>query len=79
MIGAPTLATDNIDEIPIPDVYFLCVKSYDLDETVASINKANNFPFDTKTSYQRDIETKGPVNEGDIYSGTIIRMGEAPL
>ena len=43
----------------------------------ASINKANNFPFDTKTSYQRDVETKGRVNEGDIYGGTIIRMGEA--
>jgi 2-dehydropantoate 2-reductase len=43
----------------------------------ASISKANNFPFDTKTSYQRDVETKGHVNEGDIYGGTIIRMGEA--
>jgi 2-dehydropantoate 2-reductase len=42
----------------------------------ASIDKANNFPFDTKTSYQRDVETKGSVNEGDIYGGTIVRMGE---
>jgi len=54
-------------------------KGVELPENIieASINKANNFPFDTKTSYQRDIETKGRVNEGDIYGGTIIRMGEA--
>ena len=41
-----------------------------------SINKANNFPYDTKTSYQRDVESKGNINEGDIYGGTITRMGE---
>ena len=40
-----------------------------------SINKANIFPFDTKTSYQRDVEAKGNVNEGDLYGGTIIREG----
>jgi len=43
----------------------------------ASINKAKNFPYETKTSYQRDVESKGNVNEGDIYGGTITRMGEA--
>jgi 2-dehydropantoate 2-reductase len=43
----------------------------------ASIGKANNFPFETKTSYQRDIETKGKRNEGDLFGGTIIRMGKA--
>jgi 2-dehydropantoate 2-reductase len=41
-----------------------------------SIGKANNFPFETKTSYQRDIETKGKCNEGDLFGGTIIRMGK---
>jgi 2-dehydropantoate 2-reductase len=41
-----------------------------------SINKANNFPYETKTSYQRDVESKGNVNEGDLYGGTIVRMGE---
>ncbi len=41
-----------------------------------SINKANNFPYETKTSYQRDVEAKGNVNEGDLYGGTIIRLGE---
>jgi len=42
-----------------------------------SIAKANNFPFDTKTSYQRDIEAKGVLNEGDLFGKTIIRMGQA--
>jgi 2-dehydropantoate 2-reductase len=42
-----------------------------------SISKANNFPFETKTSYQRDIEAKGRLNEGDLFGETIIRMGQA--
>jgi 2-dehydropantoate 2-reductase len=42
-----------------------------------SVNKANNFPYETKTSYQRDVEAKGSVNEGDLYGGMIIREGEA--
>lgn len=40
-------------------------------------NKAGRFPFDTKTSYQRDVETKGKPNEGDLFAGAIIRYGEA--
>jgi 2-dehydropantoate 2-reductase len=42
-----------------------------------SISKAKNFPYETKTSYQRDVETKGNVSEGDLYGGTIISSGEA--
>jgi 2-dehydropantoate 2-reductase len=30
---------------------------------------------DAKTSYQRDVE-KGKINEGDLFGGTIIRMGK---
>ena len=41
-----------------------------------SVGKASNFPFETKTSYQRDIESKGRLNEGDLFGGTIIRMGK---
>lgn len=40
-----------------------------------SLNKANNFTYDTKTSYQRDIEQKGK-NEGDLFGGTILRLGK---
>lgn len=36
---------------------------------------ADRFPYETRTSYQRDVERKGPVNEGDLYGGTILRQG----
>jgi len=41
-----------------------------------SINKGNKFPFEAKTSYQRDIE-KGNLNEGALFGDTIIKMGKA--
>ncbi|MEW5735968.1 MAG: 2-dehydropantoate 2-reductase [Thermodesulfobacteriota bacterium] len=43
----------------------------------ASIAKGKIFPFETKTSYLRDVEAKGAMNEGDLYGGTIIRQGKA--
>jgi 2-dehydropantoate 2-reductase len=42
-----------------------------------SITKAKDFPYDTKTSYQRDVELKGKINEGDLYGGTIIKEGKS--
>ncbi len=41
-----------------------------------AIIKAHSFPYDTKTSYQRDLETPGKPNEGELFGGTIIRMGK---
>ncbi len=41
----------------------------------SSLKKAENFPFETKTSYQRDVE-KGGHNEGDLFGGTIVRLGQ---
>lgn len=43
-----------------------------------TLGKANNFPYDSKTSFQRDLEQKqkGKQNEGDLFGGTIIRLGE---
>ena len=41
-----------------------------------SFSKANTFPFETKTSFQRDIESKGKINESDLFGGTLIRYGE---
>jgi 2-dehydropantoate 2-reductase len=38
--------------------------------------KAGQFPFETKTSLQRDIESKGHMNEADLFGGTLIRYGE---
>ncbi|MEX1298127.1 MAG: 2-dehydropantoate 2-reductase [Desulfotignum sp.] len=36
---------------------------------------AGRFPYETKTSFQRDVASKGRVNEGDLYGGTILRQG----
>ncbi len=38
-----------------------------------SFSKANQFPFETKTSFQRDVETKGRKSEWDLFGGTVIR------
>ena len=35
----PNIATDNLGQIPTPDLYLLCVKGYDLDNAVLSISK----------------------------------------
>jgi 2-dehydropantoate 2-reductase len=48
-----------------------------------SLNKALGFPYEARTSYQRDIERArssagsggGGKNEGDLYGGTILREG----
>ncbi|MFC1866419.1 ketopantoate reductase family protein [Chloroflexota bacterium] len=42
-----------------------------------SLKKASSFPYETRSSYQRDVENKGKNNEGDLYGGTIIREGAA--
>jgi 2-dehydropantoate 2-reductase len=41
-----------------------------------SFNKAKQFPYETKTSFQRDIESKGSINEADVFGGTLIRYGK---
>lgn len=46
------------------------------DDVVArAIAKADGFPIQTKTSYQRDVEA-GHKDEGDLFGGAIIRLGE---
>jgi 2-dehydropantoate 2-reductase len=53
-------------------------KGINLPEEVvdSSLAKAGNFPSETKTSFQRDVETKGSRNEADLFGGTIIRTGK---
>lgn len=34
------------------------------------------FPFETKTSFQRDLEVSGKPHEGDIFGGTILKLGK---
>ena len=38
--------------------------------------KAKTFPFETKTSFQRDYENKNKLDERDLFGGTIIRLGD---
>lgn len=53
-------------------------KNITLDEDVIkkSIDKAKSFPYETKTSFQRDVENPNKKNEKDLFGGTIIRFGE---
>jgi 2-dehydropantoate 2-reductase len=44
-----------------------------IDDTFA---KAKAFPFEAKTSFQRDFEIKSKPDERDLFGGTIIRMGK---
>jgi 2-dehydropantoate 2-reductase len=55
------------------------VKGIDLpgDIVKRSLQKAYNFPYEARTSFQRDIEGKSRFNEGDLYGGAIIREGKA--
>lgn len=41
-----------------------------------SITKATGFPYETKTSFQRDFEIPEKKDERDLFGGTIIRMGK---
>jgi len=41
-----------------------------------TIQKAKNFPYETKTSFQRDYEKGKTRHEGDIFGGTLIRFAK---
>lgn len=41
-----------------------------------TIQKAQAFPYETKTSFQRDYEKKKAKQEGDIFGGTLIRLAK---
>lgn len=41
-----------------------------------TLAKAAKFPFETKTSFQRDFEQKDRPDERDLFGGTILRMGK---
>ncbi|MBU4055655.1 MAG: 2-dehydropantoate 2-reductase, partial [Proteobacteria bacterium] len=52
-------------------------KEIELPENIIaeSMAKGKQFPFSTKTSYQRDVEQPGRKNEGDLFGGAILRQG----
>lgn len=41
-----------------------------------SFNKGHNFPYEVKTSFQRDFEKKDKSDERELFGGTIIRLCE---
>jgi 2-dehydropantoate 2-reductase len=41
-----------------------------------SYEKGRKFPYETKTSFQRDYEITGKKDERDLFGGTILRMGK---
>jgi 2-dehydropantoate 2-reductase len=41
-----------------------------------NLDKAGTFPYESKSSYQRDLGQKGKKNEGDLFGETIIRLGK---
>lgn len=53
-------------------------KNVDFRENIVeeTIKKAQSFPFETKTSFQRDYEKGSGRHEGDIFGGTLIRMAK---
>lgn len=41
-----------------------------------TLQKAKGFPYETKTSFQRDFEKGNNRHEGDIFGGTLIRLAK---
>jgi 2-dehydropantoate 2-reductase len=52
-------------------------KRIDLPEMIipATYNKGSSFPYETKTSFQRDFERADKPDERDLFGGTILRLG----
>lgn len=46
------------------------------DAATAAFEKGKAFPPSTKTSFQRDLETPGKPNEGELFGETIIKLGK---
>jgi 2-dehydropantoate 2-reductase len=61
------------------ETYRLAIaKGVNLQESIIgeSYNKGRNFPYETKTSFQRDFEIMDRPDERDLFGGAIIRMGK---
>jgi len=42
-----------------------------------AINKATSFPFETKTSFQRDFEVREKADERELFAGTILKRAKS--
>jgi 2-dehydropantoate 2-reductase len=66
---------DSVKNIMEEIVEIAEFEGVNLRETIVqdSLEKGNNFPYETTTSYHKDI-MNGKKNEGDLFGGTIIRL-----
>ena len=80
IVCKPTLATENIEEIPQPDLYLLCVKGYDLDDATLAIKKnigAHTLVIpllngvDIYERIRKNV-SKGIVLPGCVYIGALL-------
>lgn len=80
MMAYPTASTDNFAELKTPDLIFICVKGYDLDEAVDKISKNMNentiiIPLLNGVDIYRRIRekiSKGVILPACVYVGTHI-------
>ena len=49
---------------------------FEQDMVDKTLQKVQNFPHETKTSFQRDYEKGKTRHEGDIFGGTLIRLAK---
>ena len=49
---------------------------FEQDIVAKTLQKAENFPYETKTSFQRDFEKGNIRHEGDIFGGALIRLAK---
>ncbi|WP_422485698.1 ketopantoate reductase family protein [Gudongella sp. DL1XJH-153] len=67
-----------IEEIMEEVVELARAKGIDVKDSLIEtyLGNASFYPYETKTSYQRDIESGKGKDEGDLIGGTIIRLGK---
>ena len=69
----------NITENIIKEIISIArAKNINLSQDIIeqTMQKAERFPYETKTSFQRDYEKGNNRHEGDLFGGTLIRMAE---
>ncbi len=60
------------------EIYVIAVKKrikLPPDIVAATLDKVRSFPYETMTSFQRDVQMNPDRHEGEILGGTVIRMG----
>ena len=68
-------ATQNI----MKEIYGIAAaKGVELPDSIVvnSFENGRNFPYETTTSFARDVQVPGKPNESDIFGATILRLGE---